>query len=335
VQKYSGSNKTLGSSVIIYSKNPPAMDYLQVDSTGKFALENIEFPDSITFIVQAFNKKGKTFVELFVDDDTFPAVTSIAKNTIIKRTTEQINEKEEIFAYEKGVWLLFLEESIVTAKRKERKPDIAKTWYSSNATQSFTEEKIKEMAPLYMSDILRNVPNISISEGQIIYHGAYSMSGNFGARVAVMVDGVFINSDADSNFNIDMIDVQNVKRVDIFKRTQTQMFGLTGGDLVVSITTGSSAFDNDKIKFNLKKISPLGFQMPAEFYSPKYQTSARKNNKEPDLRTTIFWNPHIIIDGEATFDFYSADYATTYSVTIEGITADGKIIRNISKIQRK
>ncbi|MDR2126055.1 MAG: hypothetical protein LBP63_04430 [Prevotellaceae bacterium] len=92
----------------------------------------------------------------------------------------------------------------------------------------------------------------------------------------------------------------------------------------------------DKIKFNLKKISPLGFQLPAEFYSPKYHTSAQKNNKEPDLRTTIFWNPNILINekGEAFFDFYSADYSATYSVMIEGITEDGKIIRNISTIRR-
>ncbi|MDR1552506.1 MAG: TonB-dependent receptor plug domain-containing protein [Prevotellaceae bacterium] len=337
VQTYSGSNKTDGSSIMIYSKNPPAMEYMQVDDTGKFALENIEFPDSITFTVQAFNKKGKPFVELFIDLDTFPTVNNIAQNTAIKTETEQTQEKEEIFAYEKGVWLLFLEESIVTAKRREKKQNTVISWYSTNATQSFTEEKIKEMSPLYLSDILRTIPNISISDGQVVYHGAYSMSGNFGARVAIFVDGVSIDNSEDSGFNIDMIDVQNVQRVDVFKRSQTQIFGLSGGDLVIAITTGSPQFYDDKIKFNLKKISPLGFQLPSEFYSPKYQTAAQKNNKEPDLRTTIFWKPNVMTDekGEALFDFYSADYSTTYSVIIEGITEDGKIIRNISKIQRK
>ncbi|MDR1197936.1 MAG: TonB-dependent receptor plug domain-containing protein [Prevotellaceae bacterium] len=337
VQKYSGSSKTFESSVMVYSKNPPAIDYMQVDSAGRFALANIEFPDSINFTVQAFNKNGKQFVELFVDSDTFPLVTHIAKNSVIKKAAEQIGEKEEIFAYEKGVWMFFLEESLVTAKRKERKQNVGASWYSSNATQSFTEEKIKEMAPLYVSDILRTDPNISISDGRIIYHGAHSMSGDFGAKVAVMVDGIFINSDEDSGFDINMIDVQNVKRIDVFKRTATQIFGLTGGDLVIAITTGSPESYSDKIKFNLKKISPLGFQLPAEFYSPKYQTAAQKNSKESDLRTTIFWNPVIIIDekGEANFDFYSADYSTVYSVIIEGITEDGKIISNISTVQRR
>jgi hypothetical protein len=39
-------------------------------------------------------------------------------------------------------------------------------------------------------------------------------------------------------------------------------------------------------------------------------------------------------NGEAVFDFYTADSSTTYSVVIEGITNDGKIIRHVSKISR-
>ncbi|MDR3227214.1 MAG: TonB-dependent receptor plug domain-containing protein [Prevotellaceae bacterium] len=337
VKKYSGSDKTEGSSVMIYSKNPPVMDYISVDENGKFLLENVEFPDSMTFTIQAFNKKGKRYVELFIDNDTFPSINNVIKTSATKKQDIKTQEQDEIFAYEKGVWQLFVDELIVTAKRKERKQNEFKPWYASSATQSITEEKIKEMSPLYLSDILRTIPNITVSDGQVIYSGAYSMSGDFGASVAILVDGVAINNNDDSSFNIDMIDVQNVKRVDIFKRSQTHIFGLGGGDLVVAITTGTFSLDDDKIKFNLQKISPLGYQQPSEFYSPKYQTPAQKNNKEPDLRTTIFWKPNITINenGEAVFDFYSADYSTTYSVIIEGITDDGKIINSINKISRK
>jgi len=50
----------------------------------------------------------------------------------------------------------------------------------------------------------------------------------------------------------------------------------------------------------------------------------------PDYRTTIFWKPDIVIDDykeETTFDFYTSDFPTTYSVVIEGLTTDGRIVR--------
>jgi hypothetical protein len=43
----------------------------------------------------------------------------------------------------------------------------------------------------------------------------------------------------------------------------------------------------------------------------------------------------VILEEEekATFEFYSSDFPTTYSVVIEGITGDGKIIRQVEKIR--
>jgi len=38
-------------------------------------------------------------------------------------------------------------------------------------------------------------------------------------------------------------------------------------------------------------------------------------------------------EGEASFEFYTSDFKTTYSVVIEGITDDGKIIRQVEKIK--
>ena len=339
VLKYNGSNKTEGSLVMIYSKQPPFTDYLIVDNAGKFSADDIEFPDSMTFTVKAFDTKGKPYVEIFMDFDKFPDVGNIAIQSTVKTQNEQMQTQEhvqeEIFAYEKGVWYLFIDEAIVLGKRikKEEKPDNP-AWYSRHATQSFTEEKIKELDPLFLSDIIKKIPNVRIEEGKVIYEAYYSMSSP--AQVAVLVDGVFI--DTGGTFHIDDIDIQNVTRVDIFKRTATQLFGTMGGHLVIAITTGTfSSVGNDKIQFNLKKISPLGFQLPVEFYSPKYEMEQQKNDKTPDLRTTIFWQPNVVVndDGKADFSFYAADYPTTYTVVIEGLTDDGKIINSINKIRRK
>ena len=49
---------------------------------------------------------------------------------------------------------------------------------------------------------------------------------------------------------------------------------------------------------------------------------------QPDLRTTIYWKPDVITDddGKATLDFYTSDNPATYTVIIEGVNIDGKLI---------
>jgi len=73
--------------------------------------------------------------------------------------------------------------------------------------------------------------------------------------------------------------------------------------------------------------------LPIEFYSPKYDTQESINNSTPDLRTTIYWKPNVLTDdkGNAKLDFYTADDPGTYSVIIEGVSEDGKLIHYIGK----
>ena len=35
--------------------------------------------------------------------------------------------------------------------------------------------------------------------------------------------------------------------------------------------------------------------------------------------------------GEASFEFYTSDFPTTYSIVIEGLTSDGRIVRQVEK----
>jgi len=109
-----------------------------------------------------------------------------------------------------------------------------------------------------------------------------------------------------------------------------------GANGVISITTrrgGDTGIQTQK--FNYAIHTPLGYQKPIEFYSPKYETQEAKWSAIPDFRTTIFWKPDVVIGDEnkASFEFYTADFTTTYSVVIEGITGDGRIVRQVEKIR--
>ncbi|MDR2040008.1 MAG: carboxypeptidase-like regulatory domain-containing protein [Bacteroidales bacterium] len=85
------------------------------------------------------------------------------------------------------------------------------------------------------------------------------------------------------------------------------------------------------------KITPLGYQASRTFYSPVYETKEQQDQVASDLRSTIYWNPDVCTnkDGESEISFYAADAESTYTVTIEGITSEGVLIRKTEKINRK
>jgi TonB-dependent SusC/RagA subfamily outer membrane receptor len=127
-----------------------------------------------------------------------------------------------------------------------------------------------------------------------------------------------------------MFAIDDLDEIEIVKDgAQSVIFGSRGANGAIMITT-KRGFDQALRKteqFNIKPIIPLGYQSPKEFYSPLYTTQEELSNNVPDLRSTIYWNPNIkIVDGKAMVSFYTADDSTKYSVIIEGITDDGKLI---------
>lgn len=88
---------------------------------------------------------------------------------------------------------------------------------------------------------------------------------------------------------------------------------------------------------NALHITPLGFQVSREFYSPAYDTQEQKEDPTPDMRSTVYWRPDTQTDedGKATISFYAADVTTSYLITIEGVTSDGIFIRKTATIAIK
>jgi len=134
------------------------------------------------------------------------------------------------------------------------------------------------------------------------------------------------------------MNVHDIAQMDILKSgDNTSIFGSLGANGVIAIYTksriGSSNSRSSEVP-HIKSVSPLGYQQPVEFYAPRYDTEQQRNNSKPDLRTTIHWQPIVQIDsrGIASFEFYTADEHTSYTVIIEGLADDGTIIRRESRL---
>ncbi len=68
-----------------------------------------------------------------------------------------------------------------------------------------------------------------------------------------------------------------------------------------------------------------GYTAYKEFYKPDYSFN---QPQDPDLRTTLYWNPYIITDktnNNIKIDFYNNNISKRLRIVLEGIDAEGKL----------
>jgi len=318
--------------------------YIEVtgtDTLGQVAFRGIEFPDSTEFIIQALNKAGKPSVELVLENDHFPP--SAALPSPAHTLAGEVRDDPQLYSYltradtrytiENGMRTVYIEEVIITAKAPEKK-DYSFSYYMPRANEASNNiidyEKIEELHPTSLSEIIYHIPFTRVEGGKVIID-RMRFNLNSELTAVLILDDMIIH-----DYNIDDIDPYSVERIAILKGNQTTLLGGDGAGGAVVITTrkGMSAY-KELPRYNIRTTMPLGYQVPAEFYSPRYETEESREIGPPDLRTTIYWNPDVKVsaDGEAVFDFYTADEPADYTVVIEGITEDGMIIRKRSLLK--
>lgn len=86
---------------------------------------------------------------------------------------------------------------------------------------------------------------------------------------------------------------------------------------------------------NVSTGKPLGWQQPRHFYNPRYEDVRSRKAPEP-VRPTLYWNPALLSEpGEETrFDFYTSDHKADATVVIEGFTKEGVPLSIKGKVNR-
>jgi len=330
-------------SVAAFSWEAGYFEEAETDTAGCFAFKSIEFIDSTKFILQALNKKGSEGVELLVNSDLFPRTSYLS--CFFSTAAANMNEGEQLSKYitkadtkytsENGMRTIYIDEVIIKAKAPVKK-DYSFSYYMPKVNQSSINiidyEQIEDYHPILLSEIIYHIPFVRVEGGKVVID-RMSLSINGTLYAVLIVDDMIIH-----DYDIDSYDPYSIERIAVLKGSQAAILGGDGAGGAVVITTrkGYIAKDNTP-KYNIKAVTPLGYQRPAEFYSPRYETEEQRESGPRDLRTTIYWNPNVIISpsGETGFDFYSADASTSYTVMIEGITSDGMIIHSMNSISSK
>jgi hypothetical protein len=320
VKRVIGSKTNENNSVSIFSPNSGYADVAQTDENGRFYFNGFEFPDSTMYIVQALSKKGNSYVELVLDKENFPPAQSFAlpdfvPDSLFLRYVEKSDQK---YIDENGTRSTILDEVTITAQKAEPKRS---TLYSSMMSTVVTHDKFERYRDLYQA--LMTIGGVSVSTDNII-----SIRGSNVAPAIIIDDAIWEDVDLRD------ISITDVETIEIMKGAEAAILGTRGGGGAIIITTKTGDVIPKKGKtFNMKAIVPKGYRKNAEFYSPKYETEDQK--KGIDRRTTVYWKPDVkISEGNAILQFYTADSNSTYSVVIEGLTTDGRIIRKTSSISR-
>ncbi len=300
-------------------------DETVTDELGRFRFNGFEFPDSTQFVVQGNTKKGGDRVWLTIDQETFPkSVFSYPpqynkKNLLFR---DYLNKADQKFILDNGMRMIYLKDIEITALKKNS--GVGKSVYSSSFNTRYTLEQIEQFRARDLYQLLSRFAGVTVV-GQNV-----SIRGN--SSPLVMID----NTSYDINM-LGNISIEDVDEVEIVKDAGTVLFGSRGASGVILITTKRGIKNRPAEQFNIKSVSPLGYQSTKEFYSPQYETTNQKNNKNPDLRSTIYWNPSVKVSdiGNVNLNFYTADSNTSYSVIIEGITTQGRLIHSLYKIKRE
>jgi hypothetical protein len=281
-----------------------------------------DFADSTRFLVQGLTKKGGSRVELFLDSIKFSEnkynfpLTILRSNSLFSNYVEKAEKK---FINENGMHSIYLDEVVVTAKRGTRK---GKSIYSSPFNTLITSEEFEKFHPRTIFDVLMKVPGVMVAGNKVSIRG--------GGAPLILMDGFEVDIDYLNSIVMDEVD-----EIEVMKDAQAAIFGSKGGNGAIMIVS-KRGFDQTlrkTDKFNIKFATPLGYQRPKEFYVPKYETQEEIMSKNADLRTTIYWHPNVkIANGKAEVEFFTSDNYSGYSVVIEGITKDGKLIRKNGKM---
>ena len=311
----------------VFTEQSSQLLFANSDFNGNFEFENVQFYDTAFIFLQGKNSKNKTRTHLELDQSwlKFPEIS--------EKTIQQLNQFNDIpvSLYR----LIYLNEIAL----KEFYPDRdSKMLKEINVVRNKPEEKDEHFRVYSIPDYsiqLKNsdysyssvfsflagrVPGVQVNGTHVIIRGPSSIMGS--NEPLFLLDGIKVNKGM-----IESMSMFNIDKIEVLKGARTAVFGMQGGNGVISIFTKKGAI----YEVNPRAIPGtivqkiMGFARYREIYLPKYNLYNR-NSKVPDFRTTLYWNPKVTLEnGKAEVSFFTCDNISRYKVFVEGITESGKI----------
>ena len=295
------------------------------DDKGRFRFSNLLFADSAKFILQAVNASGKNSTKLFYQDDLPAPKVGIVPSGQLQNDTsmstylDNNKKQQEINLKYLPLNSRVLKEVKIRAVKDENNYPSSSLLGPGHADQVMHADDIEKIGGQLSTSLNGRLRGVSFKGGV-----AVSVSG----PMLLVLDGLVMPS----TFSVDNVNISSVETIEVLRFASASIYGIEGGHGVLVITTkqGKGLQSKDIPSTGILPITVKGFYRAREFYAPKYEANLPINPR-PDLRSTIYWNPSVITDkdGNANFEFYSADTPGTYRVVVEGIDNKGDLGRKV------
>jgi hypothetical protein len=313
--------------------------FTQTDSAGKYHFNGLSFMGPQNILLYASNKKdmGKGLILL---DSIFREPAPLNFNRTHKSDTATKNSSNNIYAPN---LVQVADNNEISDYRNEagRKYKIMKKYHISdtialdevvvNARKSVKENADGHFRPYGEPDMSLPITELmygnrtvfDVMQGQIpgFFQGRFVRFGPQKTNSPLfLLDGFEVDFK-----RIDDLQVSDVDKIEVITESgKLAFFGFRASYGVVSVFTkrGSSSRVQPPLNFINQRV--YGYYQARTFYSPKYDVP-QPENKKPDLRTTIFWEPNIEtdIEGNATISFFNADNRAILKADVEGIAEPG------------
>jgi hypothetical protein len=165
------------------------------------------------------------------------------------------------------------------------------------------------------------IPGIKVYNSESVYAYAtwsYDISGELPVTF-------YLNNWRCAPGDISMLNIEEFEYLKIYGPTEGAPFAARGAVVAVYTKMGKGVSESMD---NSQSITLHGYTPVKEFYSPDYATIVNTHT-QPDLRTTLYWNPNIITNKttpEQTIKFYNNDVTRRFKIVLEGMNDDGKLI---------
>ncbi len=300
---------------------------VEADSTGFFEATNLTFPKNTTFILQGQQNGNKTNVEVVMEEQMFARIKPdlLTGRFVYKPETAPppVSEAADLyqsrgiqyFYDQNGERVYALETVTVTARADGGDPK--KRLYDDYADNHIVAAQLEEQAYSTIRDYLESVGvEIRIDETDMTER---LYLRNKPARIFVDEMGY---SDREL-FSLPISEVEEIwvvrDPVTLSMLTMDALGDPVQGGVIIHTKGGMGISDRVRQTPSFFQFRPLGYSVPAKFYSPKYDGTNKST--DPDERVTVYWNPKVKTDmnGKAKVEFYTTDAFTEYRMVIQGM----------------
>ena len=353
--------KTRNPSVMIFRNRKEYLGVHSLNKTNRFLITGVDSPDTTIYILQALNREGSSArVRIKVDPYSYPITPIIAREVFQKKKEETISLTEEYMMRSKqsyfeegGMPVVDIDAVEIVAKRSV-------TYDYSSSLNDFNTVSGDMTRFVSIFDALQRFRQLEV-EGHNVYvrsnRGAMSSpvkatqesssagdngddenGGGGGSSVSeVEIDmddkhdlmpAVYVNGTPMDMGVIDAYPMSEVISVSYLDKFESMAAGM-GSETGAIILHVKDINAREKLLINsMAEVVVPGYASPVEFYAPDY--SVKNDRSKKDNRTTIAWIPSLQSNslGDASISFWTADRASNYRVTIEGITAEGELLHN-------